>query len=79
MSILYLHNPSLQSYDATTHFESTVDDVLNMYSLITGKVRSEFPPSLRVLKQDLSLHHHHGVLFNGNNKLNGEDISRAYV
>ncbi|XP_060208962.1 guanosine nucleotide diphosphate dissociation inhibitor 1 isoform X1 [Lycium barbarum] len=26
------------SYDATTHFESTVDDVLNMYTLITGKV-----------------------------------------
>ncbi|CAH9075543.1 unnamed protein product [Cuscuta epithymum] len=25
------------SYDATTHFESTVDDVLNMYTLITGK------------------------------------------
>ncbi|GAB4825667.1 Rab GDP dissociation inhibitor beta [Ancistrocladus abbreviatus] len=27
-----------QSYDATTHFESTVMDVLNMYTLITGKV-----------------------------------------
>lgn len=27
-----------QSYDATTHFESTVADVLNMYTLITGKV-----------------------------------------
>ncbi|KAK4482596.1 hypothetical protein RD792_009760 [Penstemon davidsonii] len=26
------------SYDATTHFESTVVDVLNMYTLITGKV-----------------------------------------
>ncbi|KAG6384377.1 hypothetical protein SASPL_131467 [Salvia splendens] len=26
------------SYDATTHFESTVSDVLNMYTLITGKV-----------------------------------------
>ncbi|KAF9611745.1 hypothetical protein IFM89_034928 [Coptis chinensis] len=26
------------SYDATTHFESTVMDVLNMYTLITGKV-----------------------------------------
>ncbi|KAI3511407.1 hypothetical protein L1887_18560 [Cichorium endivia] len=26
------------SYDATTHFESTVIDVLNMYSMITGKV-----------------------------------------
>ncbi|KAG6384410.1 hypothetical protein SASPL_155773 [Salvia splendens] len=26
------------SYDATTHFESTVDDVQNMYTLITGKV-----------------------------------------
>ncbi|RXH74183.1 hypothetical protein DVH24_028904 [Malus domestica] len=25
------------SYDATTHFESTVMDVLNMYTLITGK------------------------------------------
>ncbi|CAI9777094.1 unnamed protein product [Fraxinus pennsylvanica] len=26
------------SYDSTTHFESTVDDVLNMYTKITGKV-----------------------------------------
>ncbi|KAK6931794.1 GDP dissociation inhibitor [Dillenia turbinata] len=26
------------SYDATTHFESTVMDVLNMYTMITGKV-----------------------------------------
>ncbi|GFY82824.1 RAB GDP dissociation inhibitor 2 [Actinidia rufa] len=26
------------SYDATTHFESTVIDVLNMYTMITGKV-----------------------------------------
>nr|CAB3465223.1 unnamed protein product [Digitaria exilis] len=26
------------SYDATTHFETTVTDVLNMYTLITGKV-----------------------------------------
>lgn len=26
-----------QSYDATSHFESTVDDMLNMYTLITGK------------------------------------------
>ncbi|XP_031392900.1 guanosine nucleotide diphosphate dissociation inhibitor 2-like [Punica granatum] len=26
------------SYDATTHFESTVLDVLNMYTMITGKV-----------------------------------------
>lgn len=28
-----------QSYDATTHFESTVMDVLNMYTMITGKVK----------------------------------------
>ena len=27
-----------QSYDATTHFESTVDDVIQLYSKITGKV-----------------------------------------
>ncbi|KAL5718723.1 Rab GDP dissociation inhibitor beta [Ranunculus cassubicifolius] len=27
-----------QSYDATTHFESTVMDVLSMYTMITGKV-----------------------------------------
>lgn len=27
-----------QSYDATTHFESTVQDVLEMYTKITGKV-----------------------------------------
>ena len=26
------------SYDATTHFESTFIDVLNMYTMITGKV-----------------------------------------
>ena len=38
---MYLHNRAWQSYDATTHFESTVDDVLNMYTLITGKVRIE--------------------------------------
>lgn len=30
----------LQSYDATTHFESTVQDVISMYSKITGKVIS---------------------------------------
>ena len=30
----------LQSYDATTHFESTVMDVLNMYTMITGKVKT---------------------------------------
>lgn len=29
---------SLQSYDATTHFETTVTDVLSMYTAITGKV-----------------------------------------
>ncbi|MGS7457278.1 hypothetical protein [Mycobacterium tuberculosis] len=28
----------MQSYDATTHFESTVIDVLAMYTKITGKV-----------------------------------------
>lgn len=28
----------LQSYDGTTHFESTVTDVIAMYSKITGKV-----------------------------------------
>lgn len=31
-----------QSYDATTHFESTVQDVINTYSKITGKVISCF-------------------------------------
>ena len=30
---------SWQSYDATTHFETTVTDVLSMYTVITGKVR----------------------------------------
>lgn len=30
---------TFQSYDATTHFETTVMDVLNMYTMITGKVR----------------------------------------
>ncbi|KAF8049042.1 hypothetical protein N665_2317s0001 [Sinapis alba] len=28
---------SYQTYDATTHFESTVADVLEMYTKITGK------------------------------------------
>lgn len=32
----------LQSYDATTHFESTVADVVAMYSKITGKVKFNF-------------------------------------
>jgi hypothetical protein len=27
-----------RGYDATTHFETTVDDVLSMYRRITGKV-----------------------------------------
>ena len=27
-----------QSYDATTHFETTVEDVLALYTAITGKV-----------------------------------------
>lgn len=31
-----------QSYDATTHFESTVMDVLNMYTMITGKVKTNY-------------------------------------
>eukprot|EP00951_Prasinocladus_malaysianus_P022108 scaffold184497_cov41-Prasinocladus_malaysianus.AAC.1 len=26
-----------KGYDATTHFETTVDDVLDMYTRITGK------------------------------------------
>ena len=30
-----------QSYDATTHFESTVADVLEMYTKITGKVNNK--------------------------------------
>lgn len=29
-----------KGYDATTHFETTVDDVLDMYTRITGKVMS---------------------------------------
>ena len=28
----------LQGYDATSHFETTVDDVLDMYTRITGKI-----------------------------------------
>lgn len=32
----------LQSYDATTHFESTVADVVAMYGKITGKVKFNF-------------------------------------
>ncbi len=27
-----------QGYDATSHFETTVEDVLEMYTRITGKV-----------------------------------------
>lgn len=34
--------PYMQSYDATTHFESTVMDVLAMYRMITGKVRIDW-------------------------------------
>lgn len=41
----HLLNSTCQSYDATTHFESTVSDVLNMYTLITGKVRLIFASS----------------------------------
>lgn len=29
---------AVQGYDATSHFETTVDDVLDMYTRITGKV-----------------------------------------
>lgn len=42
MTILLL----LQSYDATTHFESTVMDVLSLYTQITGKVTRPLPPSI---------------------------------
>jgi hypothetical protein len=34
----------LQSYDATTHFETTVTDVLSMYTMITGKVSLRSTP-----------------------------------
>jgi hypothetical protein len=37
-----------QSYDPTTHFETTVQDVLSMYTRITGKV-SLFPQSLKAM------------------------------
>jgi len=37
-AILITKTNSLQSYDATTHFESTVKDVIAMYKKITGKV-----------------------------------------
>ena len=30
-----------QSYDASTHFETTVKDVLSLYNKITGKVISQ--------------------------------------
>ncbi|GJM88614.1 hypothetical protein PR202_ga04694 [Eleusine coracana subsp. coracana] len=33
------------SYDATTHFETTVADVLNMYTAITGKQQAAVSPS----------------------------------
>ncbi len=29
---------ALHGYDATSHFETTVDDVLDMYTRITGKI-----------------------------------------
>ena len=29
---------TMQGYDATSHFETTVDDVLDMYTRITGKI-----------------------------------------
>ncbi|THU54680.1 hypothetical protein C4D60_Mb10t27690 [Musa balbisiana] len=32
-----LNKPECKSYDATTHFETTVEDVISMYRKITGK------------------------------------------
>ncbi|AQL03901.1 Guanosine nucleotide diphosphate dissociation inhibitor 2 [Zea mays] len=43
------------SYDATTHFETTVTDVLNMYTIITGKCFLAFVYGGDPLT-DLSLH-----------------------
>ena len=36
-----------KGYDATTHFETTVDDVLELYTKITGKVMC-FKPYLKM-------------------------------
>ena len=33
-----LKSTQVQGYDATSHFETTVEDVLEMYTRITGKV-----------------------------------------
>lgn len=44
----------MQSYDATTHFETTVKDVVQLYSKMTGKVRI-FLVNIQ-LKLRISLH-----------------------
>ena len=31
------YKTAMQGYDATSHFETTVDDVLDLYTRITGK------------------------------------------
>ena len=45
-----------KGYDASTHFESTIDDVLDVYYRITGKVRTLFrSPASDTVVQTLDL------------------------
>jgi len=43
--------PTLQGYDATSHFESTVDDALDIYTRITGEVLDVSGPIEGVQRQ----------------------------
>ncbi|KAF6135325.1 hypothetical protein GIB67_027199 [Kingdonia uniflora] len=51
--ILHLEQLSISSYEATTHFESTVQDVLTMYRKITGK---EYASTNQVAKKQMPVY-----------------------
>lgn len=48
LSYIYIYTHVLQSYDPSTHFESTVEDVLAMYTKITGKVQHTLLPQILI-------------------------------
>jgi hypothetical protein len=52
-SVSFLTSEFLQSYDPTTHFETTVKDVLEMYTRITGKVG--LPEHLITSSRDINI------------------------
>ncbi len=49
----------IQSYDATTHFESTVEDILDVYKRVTGKDLGMFLYLSLSLSLSLSRSMHH--------------------